>query len=68
MYGFTNIYKSNKFDVAYDDREVPPEQMSTMESFMRESVALFKPDYMTINKVRSKFNYRLETDNYTPEE
>jgi hypothetical protein len=68
MYGFKNVYKSNKFDVAFDDREVDPSQMQIWDSFMREYVGQFKPDFMTINKVRSKFNYRLETDNYTPKE
>jgi hypothetical protein len=68
MYGFTNVYKSNKFDIAFDDRQVTPKQMPVWESFMREFVGQFKPDFMTINKVRSKFNYRLEIDNYTPKE
>jgi len=68
MYGFTNVYKSNKFDIAFDDRQVTSDQMPVWESFMREFVGQFKPDFMTINKVRSKFNYRLEIDNYMPKE
>jgi hypothetical protein len=68
MYGVSKIYKSNKFDVAFDDRTVTPESMEYYESFIGESISLFKPDYMTINKVRSKFDYRLESDNYTPKE
>jgi hypothetical protein len=68
MYGYKNIYKSNKFDVAYDDRNIDQSQMSILENFMGEYVDQFKPDYMTINKIRSKFNYTLEIDNYTPKE
>jgi hypothetical protein len=68
MYGVTQIYKSNKFDVVFDDRLTTPETTPYYETFIGESVGLFKPDFMTINKVRSKFNYRLESENYTPKE
>jgi hypothetical protein len=68
MTGYINTYKSNKFNIEYDDRKVIPEQMDVLESFIREYGELFKPDYMSISKVRSKFNYRLESNQYIPEE
>lgn len=68
MYGFKNVYKSNKFDVAFDDRQIGQTQMPIWESFINEYVGQFKPDFMTINKIRSKFDYRLEIDNYIPKE
>lgn len=68
MYGYKNVYKSNKFDVLFDDRAIGPDQMPAYESFINDNVALFKPDFMTIRKVGSKYDYRLESDVYIPKE
>lgn len=68
MYGYDYVYKSNKFDVLFDDRQIGPDQMPSYQSFIAEYVAQFKPDFMTIRKVDSKYNYKLEADNYIPKE
>lgn len=68
MYGVSNVYKSNKFDILIDDRNTTPETTPYFESFIKDTMKLFKPDYMTINKVKSKYDYRLESENYTPRE
>lgn len=61
--GFTDLYKSNKFDVEYDDRAVHRKEAPNVNEFIEDTVRLFKPAYMEIRDVKSKFDYKLEADN-----
>lgn len=61
--GFTDLYKSNKFDVEYDDRVVHRKEAPNVNEFIEDTVRLFKPAYMDIRVVKSKFDYKLEADN-----
>jgi len=61
--GFTDLYKSNKFDVEYDDRVLHRKEAPNVNEFIEDTVRIFKPAYMEIRDVKSKFDYKLEANN-----
>jgi hypothetical protein len=63
QFGYGNFYKSNKFDVAWDDRQFDREETEDVNEFISEAVRQFKPNYMEIRDTKSIYNYRLETEN-----
>lgn len=62
-FGQTDMFKSNKFDIAFDDIVVEKTEMSNVVSFIKDNTRLFKPAYMDIREVRSKYDYKLEINN-----
>ena len=51
MLGNANLYKSNKFDVAYDDSGVRREREQKVKDFIATNVKLFAPGFMEIRDI-----------------
>ena len=62
-FGNSKYYKSNYFDVEFDDLLVNKSEMPKVQEFIKENVGLFKPSYMEIRDVKSLYDYKLETNN-----
>jgi hypothetical protein len=62
-YGVDQFYKSNNFKVVWNDRYFNREDTEEINKFLKSALRLMKPNYMEIDEVSSKFDYRLETDN-----
>lgn len=56
------VYKSNKFDIEYDDRDVERLEKPNVDKFIEETAKLFKPATMEIRDIKSKFDYKVESN------
>jgi hypothetical protein len=63
QFGVDQIYKSNYFDIEWDDRLSNRDTTNSINEFIEENIKHFKPDYMTLRKAKGRFPYKLETDN-----
>jgi hypothetical protein len=62
-FGNSKYYKSNYFDIEFNDLDVNKQEMPKIQEFIRDTVRLFKPSYMEIRDVKSLYDYKLETNN-----
>jgi hypothetical protein len=62
-FGNSKYYKSNYFDVEFDDLAVSKSEMPKIQEFINENVKLFKPSFMEIRDIKSLYDYKLETNN-----
>jgi hypothetical protein len=62
-FGNSKFYKSNYFDVEFNDLLVSKDEMPKIQEFIADNVKLFKPSYMEIRDVKSLYDYKLETNN-----
>lgn len=62
-FGDSKYYKSNYFDVEFDDLAVTKDEMPKIQEFITDNVKLFKPGFMEIRDVKSLYDYKLETNN-----
>lgn len=53
MFGNESIYKSNKFDIYYDDIDVVIDREESVADFIKTNVKLFAPGFMEIRNVSS---------------
>jgi hypothetical protein len=53
LFGNQPLYKSNKFDIYYDDIDVHMDREQTVTDFISTNVKLFAPGFMEIRKVSS---------------
>lgn len=63
MFGLANLYKSNSFDIEYDDHNVSRQREEYVTSFVIDQVKEFKPAFMEIRKVDSINRYKIESNN-----
>lgn len=61
VFGYTETYKSNKFDINWDDRTADKSTTDLINDFIRTHVPKFKPSFMEIRDVNSIFPYTLES-------
>lgn len=62
-FGVTQMYKSNKFDVQWDDSMQGVDNTDAMNEFIKSEIRKIKPAYMEINRITSKYPYKLESNN-----
>jgi hypothetical protein len=62
-FGNSQTYKSNYFDIEFDDITVKKQEMPKVQEFIRENAGLFKPGFMEIRDVKSLYDYKLEINN-----
>jgi len=62
-FGVTTMYKSNKFNVEWDDSTYGTDNTEAINEFIKSEVRKIKPAYMEINKITSKYPYKLESNN-----
>lgn len=65
MFGINTLYKSNYFDVVYDDINVTRDREESVSLFLRENVKYISPSYMEIRNIDSKFPLLTESKNQT---
>jgi hypothetical protein len=53
LFGNQKLYKSNKFDIYYDDIDVEIDREKTVSEFISTNVKLFAPGYMEIRNISS---------------
>lgn len=53
LFGNQSLYKSNKFDIYYDDIDVHMDREQTVSDFISTNVKLFAPGFMEIRKILS---------------
>lgn len=63
FFGNSQIYKSNQFDIAYDDRQVHRNREEDVNDFVRDSVDFFRPGTMTLRDIKGIFPLKIEADN-----
>ena len=56
------MFKSNVFDVAFDDIVVNKKDRPNVVSFIKENTRLFKPAFMEIRNIKSIHDYKLESN------
>jgi hypothetical protein len=61
-FGDTKLYKSNYFDIEFDDQIVTKKEMGNVTDFIKENTRLFKPAHMEIRDIRSIKDYKLESN------
>ena len=61
VFGYAQTYKSNKFDIQWDDRTQDKDSTDLINDFVRTNVAKFKPGFMEIRDVESTFPYKTES-------
>jgi hypothetical protein len=62
LYGNQPLYKSNKFDIYYDDINVDIDREETVTDFIKTNVKLFAPGFMEIRNVSSSDPADIEAD------
>jgi hypothetical protein len=62
MLGNMVLYKSNKFDICYDDAKVDRSRSESVENFIRTNVKQFSPAFMKIRNVQSKNELLVESN------
>lgn len=62
-FGITPMYKSNNFNIEWDDSKQGTKNTDAMNGFIKTEIRKIKPAYMEINKVTSKYPYKLESNN-----
>jgi hypothetical protein len=62
-FGVLSMYKSNKFDVQWDDSQQGVDNTDAMNEFIKSEIRKIKPAYMEINDITSKYPYKLESNN-----
>jgi hypothetical protein len=62
-FGVTQMYKSNKFNVEWDDSNQGVDNTDAMNEFIKSEIRKIKPAYMEVNKITSKYPYKLESNN-----
>lgn len=63
MFGLANLYKSNSFDIKYDDHNVSRQRQEYVTNFVTDQIKEFKPAFMEIRKVDSINQYKIESNN-----
>jgi len=63
MFGINTLYKSNQFDIKYDDYGVDRHRQAYVKDFVVSQAANFRPAFMEIRKVDSIRDYKLESNN-----
>lgn len=63
MFGILNLYKSNQFDVKYDDYGVDRHRAESVKDFIVSQSEGFKPGFMEIRNVESIHPYKIESNN-----
>ena len=62
-FGVLSMYKSNKFNVQWDDSQQGVDNTDAMNEFIKSEIRKIKPAYMEINEITSKYPYKLESNN-----
>jgi len=62
-FGSTQLFKSNKFNIEWNDIEYDATNTDSINSFIASEIKKFKPSFMEINKINSQLPYKLESDN-----
>ena len=62
FFGNEQLYKSNHFDVAYDDREVHRNREEDVNNFLRDAIGLFKPGTMNLREIKGLYPLKIESD------
>jgi len=62
-FGITQMYKSNKFNIEWDDSRQGVSDTDAINEFIRTEVRKIKPAYMEINNITSKYPYKIESNN-----
>ncbi len=63
MFGIKNLYKSNQFDIKYDDFGVDRHRAPYVKDFIVSQAANFRPAFMEIRDVDSIHPYKIESNN-----
>ena len=61
-FGQVDMFKSNMFDVAFDDIVVNKKDRPNVINFIKENTRLFKPAFMEIRNIKSIHDYKLESN------
>ncbi len=61
VFGYAQTYKSNKFDIQWDDRTQDKDSTDLINDFIRTNVAKFKPGFSEIRNVKSTLPYKTES-------
>lgn len=62
-FGTLQMYKSNNFNVQWDDSNQGVDNTDAMNEFIKSEIRKIKPAYMEINKITSKYPYKIESNN-----
>jgi hypothetical protein len=63
MFGIKNLYKSNQFDIKYNDYNVDRHRAPYVKDFIVSQAANFRPAFMEIRNVDSIHPYKIESNN-----
>jgi hypothetical protein len=65
VFGSTDVYKSNKFDMTWNDVSVNKNNTQIINDFIKTNISKIKPAFMEIRDINPSLSYKMESGDNT---